>query len=49
MLICLEFLKDGKIGQDLADEARENTNKEDDSEVSMFFARFGRCPGPHRS
>lgn len=35
--VCVraEFLKDGKIDKKLAEEARENTKKEDDSEVSF--------------
>lgn len=33
-----EFLKDGKIDKKLAEEARDNTHKQDDSEVSRTWA-----------
>ena len=41
-----EFEKDGKIDKKLADEARENTKKQDDSEVGQFKVLFFPVPSP---
>lgn len=35
--LSIEFLKDGKIDKQLAEEARANTKKEDDAKVSNPF------------